>query len=100
MAVEPNWLVSLNAPNAYLSLAGFEVTIIGRFWVTAEVIRGRMPFRLAERAPGAHHQLPTEEIQRPSSRNCIGKQSPYTQRFSRASYRRRSNTRLITTLCS
>ena len=36
MAVEPNWLVSLNAPNAYLSLAGFEVTIIGRFWVTAE----------------------------------------------------------------
>jgi len=63
-------------------------------------IRGRMPFRLAERAPGAHHQLPTEEIQRPSSRNCIGKQSPYTQRFSRASYRRRSNTRLITTLCS
>jgi hypothetical protein len=24
------------SPNAYLSLAGFEVTIIGRFWVTAE----------------------------------------------------------------
>jgi hypothetical protein len=24
-------------PGRYLSLAGFEVTIIGRFWVTAEV---------------------------------------------------------------
>jgi hypothetical protein len=25
-------------PARYLSLAGFEVTIIGRFWVTAEVV--------------------------------------------------------------
>jgi hypothetical protein len=29
-------LVGFNVPNAYLSLAGFEVTTIGRFWVTAE----------------------------------------------------------------
>jgi len=35
-ALEPNWLVAFNVPNAYLSLAGFEVTFIGRFWVTAE----------------------------------------------------------------
>jgi hypothetical protein len=28
---------AVECPDAYLSLAGFEVTIIGRFWVTAEV---------------------------------------------------------------
>lgn len=32
--------MGFNVPNAYLSLAGFEVTIIGRFWVTAEVAGG------------------------------------------------------------
>ena len=52
MAVEPNWLVSLNAPNAYLSLAGFEVTIIGRFWVTAE---GEGCFSQIEKSSRRHY---------------------------------------------
>src|SRR5689334_21071231 len=31
----------VNVPNDYFYMAGFEVTLRGRFWVTAEVLRNR-----------------------------------------------------------
>jgi hypothetical protein len=37
MPPQPTWLRRSQCPGRYLSLAGFEVTFIGRFWVTAEV---------------------------------------------------------------
>src|SRR5215467_11193155 len=36
MPTQPTWLRRSQCPGRYLSLAGFELTLIGRFWVTAE----------------------------------------------------------------
>jgi hypothetical protein len=38
-------------PARYLSLAAFEVTIIGRFWVTAEDLLSRLDFLLTGITP-------------------------------------------------
>ena len=46
-------LVGVNVPGDYLSLAGFEVTMYGRFWVIPEGLREKIlqPLHKATESP-------------------------------------------------